>query len=132
MHIAGTLYLSLVAAVLIGLGLREVARYAKLWLCGIRVEGTIMERKMTRTIAHHLPQYHSVVAFETPEGEVVLWEGGIATSSRQLSSIDQTVTLRYLPGLPQKAMMWTLANVTLPPLALLVLGGVALWVVLQR
>jgi hypothetical protein len=119
------IYLGIVSIALTILGCHILFKSIKYWTQGIKTTGTVVDRGST--MDNNIVNYYSIVEFETADGETIQCPGQNGSSSPGSVTIGKKVTIYYLPDQPEKALVWSLRNVVVPPVAIFLLAGVALF-----
>jgi len=119
------IYLGGISIALTIWGCRMLFCSIKYWSQGIKTTGMVVGRGST--MDGNVATYYSMVEFETVDGQTIQCPGQNGSSSPGSVTVGEKVTIYYFPDQPRKAVVWSLRNVVVPPVALFSMAGVALF-----
>lgn len=123
----GVIYLSIVGIVLTGMAVYLTVTKYLFFIKSEKTEGRIVD-KSSWVGSEQTIYYYPVIEFTDRTGNTHSFIGGFGITGGASVCIGKTLPVRYLAENPQKtAQVWTLATITVPVLAFLLLGGVALF-----
>ncbi len=126
----GTIYLFLVAAVVLFLGFRELWHNIRLFGDAVAVQGTVVgfETKMVR----HRERFCAVITYRNHLGEQRQFLGRLR-SDRDMGLMGKAVPVRYLADKEEKSVRhWNGMTVAIAPVLLLLFGGIVAAIGISR